>query len=122
MAGKIMVIDDHPHMRDILANFLRAGGYGVTLCPDGATALTHLADESFDLIVADLGLPDLHGLELLRRAKALWPRTPLAVITGSGEMMDAKALDRWRIDYLLAKPFTREQFMAVVASALRQRV
>ncbi len=122
MAGKIMVIDDHPHMRDILANFLRAGGYTFTLCPDGATALTHLADESFDLIVADLGLPDLHGLELLRRAKALWPQTPLAVISGSGEMLDAKALGGRGIDYLLAKPFTRDQFMTVVASALRQPV
>lgn len=120
MSGKILVIDDQPQIRDILANFLRTAGYGFTLCPDGATALAHLASEAFDLIVADLGLPDLDGLELLRRAKSLWPRTPFAVITGSGEMIDESAVDRWRIDYLLPKPFTRDQFMAVVALALRQ--
>jgi DNA-binding response OmpR family regulator len=122
MAGKIMVIDDHPHVRDILANFLLAAGHRFTLCSDGATALARLANESFDLIVADLGLPDLPGLDLVRRAKALCPKTPLAVITGSSELMDPRTLGRWGIDYLLAKPFTREQFMTVVASALGQHV
>jgi DNA-binding response OmpR family regulator len=120
MLAKIMVVDDQPHVRDILANFLRAGGYRFALCPDGASALARLGEEPFDLIVADLGLPDLPGEEVLRRARALQPGTPLAVITGSGELLDEGTRERLGADYLLHKPFTRAQFMAVVGAALRQ--
>jgi DNA-binding response OmpR family regulator len=122
MSGKILIIDDHPHVQDILANFLRAAGHRITLCSDGATALAHLAREPHTLIVVDLGLPDLPGLDLVRQAKAMIPQTPLVVITGSGDLIDPKTFAERGIDYWLAKPFTRDQFMAVVASALGQPV
>ena len=117
-----MVIDDHPYMRDILANFLSTGGHDFALCPDGASALERLGRESYDLVVTDLRLPDLPGLTVVRRAKAIRPSTPVAVITGAGDLVPASELARYGIDYLLAKPFTRQQFMKVVASALGQPV
>jgi DNA-binding NtrC family response regulator len=117
-----MVIDDHPYMRDILANFLRAGGHQFALCSDGGSALEWLVRESFDLVVTDLRLPDMPGLTVGRRAKELRPSTPVALITGSGDLVTAQELGRYGIDYLLAKPFTRHQFMTVVASALGQPV
>ncbi len=122
MPGRILVIDDHPYMRDILANFLQAGGHQAALCSDGRNALEWLARESFDLVVTDLRLPDLPGLTIVRRAKELRPETPVALITGAGDLVDARELERYGVDYLLAKPFTRHQFMTVVASALGQPV
>ena len=117
-----MVIDDHPHVRDILGNFLRAAGHPSTLCPDGATALAQLEGEAHALVVVDLGLPDLPGLDLIRRVKARWPQTPLMVITGSGDLIEPGTLGERGIDYLLLKPFTRDRFIAAVAAALGQPV
>jgi two-component system response regulator MprA len=117
-----MVIDDHPHMRDILASFLWAEGHEFALCPDGTSALERLAREPFDLVVTDLRLPDLPGLAVVRRSKELRPSTPVALITGADNAVPAVELVRYGIDYLLAKPFTRQQFMRVVASALAQPV
>ncbi|MGH7335144.1 MAG: response regulator [Candidatus Rokuibacteriota bacterium] len=122
MSGKIMVIDDHPYMRDILANFLGAGGHQFALCSDGASALERLGREPFDLVVTDLRLPDLPGFTVVRRVKELRPSTPVALITGAGDLVPSQELGRYGIDYLLPKPFTRQQFMTVVASALGQPV
>lgn len=122
LAGRILVIDDHPYMRDILAHFLEARGHGITLCPDGTTGIARVAREAFDLVVTDLRLPDMPGWEVVRFVKQLRPDTPVALITGSGDLIDPKDLDRYGVDYLLAKPFTRDRFMAVVASALGQPV
>jgi DNA-binding response OmpR family regulator len=122
MPGKILVIDDHPHMRDILALFLTAGGHQIELCSDGTTALARLASEPFDLIVTDLRLPDLPGLDVVRKAKEVWPQTPTLVMSGASDLVDSDALARRGVDYLLSKPFTRQQFMAMVASALGQPV
>jgi DNA-binding NtrC family response regulator len=117
-----MVIDDHPHMRDILANFLAAAGHRFALCSDATSALERLVRERFDLIVTDLRLPDLPGFAIVRRSKELQPSTPVALITGVGELVSPSELIQHGIDYLLAKPFTRQQFLRVVASALGQPV
>jgi DNA-binding response OmpR family regulator len=122
MPGKILVIDDHSHIRDILATFLLAAGYEFILCADGTTALARLGSESFDLIISDQRLPDLPGLEVIRKAKEIWPHTPTAVMSGSGELIEPQELRRCGVDYVLAKPFRRHQFMTVVASALSQPV
>jgi DNA-binding NtrC family response regulator len=122
MAAKILVIDDHPYIRDILAVFLRAGGHEFALCSDGRAGLDALAREAFDLVVTDLRLPDLSGGAVARQVKELRPMTPVALITGAGDLVDAGELEGIGVDYLLAKPFTRRQFMRVVASALGQPV
>lgn len=121
MGGMIMVIDDHPHMRDVLANFLLAAGYQFALCCDATSALERLAREPFDLVVTDLRLPDLPGLLLVRRSKELQCSTPVALITGVGDLVPSE-LVRYGVDYVLAKPFTRQEFIRVVASALGQPV
>lgn len=118
--GRILVIDDHPHLLEILTYFLRAQGHEIRLCVDGRSGIERLKEETFDLVVTDLRLPDMPGWDVVRYAKTRSPSTPVALMTGSGDVIDRKDVERLRIEYLLSKPFTRQQFMTVVASALGQ--
>lgn len=84
---KILVADDHPLVRDALARVLEASRPGLSVVPvsDGAQLLARLAVEGFDVLLVDLGMPGLDGLELVRRLRQDWPQLPLIVVSGQVE-------------------------------------
>ncbi len=105
---KILVVDDCPTTRKLLGHYLRSGGYSVVFAENGLDALEKLATETVNLIVTDLNMPYMDGIELIKtlRADPTWDETPiLMVTTEDDEAEKAKAIDFGANGYLV-KPVT----------------
>jgi signal transduction histidine kinase len=119
----ILVVDDDPRNRRLLEEYLMAAGYEVRLAADGRSALAEAARRTPDLVLLDVMMPDLSGLEVCRQLKND-PRTRLCqvvlVTALDGAPHRVEGLDTGADDYI-AKPVRREEFMAKVRSMLRAR-
>ena len=116
---KVLVVDDEPMVRDLEAHVLRQEGYTVLEAKSAAEAL-RLAGEnaSIDLLVTDLLMSEVDGLELTRRFRALHPRTPVLVVSGSLPLLHARSEpDLDRFDFL-AKPFQFDELLHKVRKLL----
>lgn len=115
---RILVVDDEPQMGRLLKTGLSARGYEVVVVADGAAALEAVVNERPDLIVLDLGLPGLSGLEICRRVRG-WSAVPIIVLSvRDAEGDKVEALDLGADDYL-TKPFGMNELLARVRVALR---
>ena len=116
--ARLLVIDDEPQIRRFLEISLRAQGYAVTLAETGQAGLDALALHGADLVVLDLGLPDLDGHAVLRTLRQ-WSQVPVIVLTvRSDEAEKVAALDAGANDYV-TKPFGVPELMARVRALLR---
>ena len=112
----ILVVDDEPRMVRTLTINLRARDYDVESAADGRSALQILAERSPDVIVLDLGLPDMQGVEVLRRVRQT-STVPVIVLSARQESDDkVEALDAGADDYV-TKPFGMDEFLARRAGA-----
>src|SRR4029450_3197173 len=101
MTASILVVDDEPAIQDILTWALSAEGYRVASAGSGEEALTRVEGEDFDVIVTDLVMPRLGGLDVLERSPVLNPRAPVIVMTAYAALETAiAALRRGAADYL----------------------
>jgi two-component system KDP operon response regulator KdpE len=118
-AVKVLVVDDEPPIRRALAANLRARGYLVELAENGEQALELAARTHPDLVVLDLGLPGLDGLEVIRALRG-WNRLPIVVLSArEAEADKVEALDAGADDYV-AKPFGMDELLARIRAALRR--
>jgi two-component system KDP operon response regulator KdpE len=116
----ILVVDDEPHLVRTLAINLRARDYSVETAGDGRSALQAFHDARPDLIVLDLGLPDVDGVEVLRRVRQT-SDVPVIVLSARTDSVDkVEALDLGADDYV-TKPFAMDELLARVRVALRRR-
>ena len=116
---RILVVDDDAVLRSTLAIGLRAAGHEVVVAADGRTALQALREDAPDLLVLDLGLPDLSGVEVLRRLRA-WSSLPVVVLSARSESTDkVEALDLGADDYV-TKPFGMEELLARIRANARR--
>ena len=116
---RILVVDDDETIRRTLRINLRARGYEVEVVGSGRDALSTLEDAAPDLVVLDLGLPDLDGVEVLRRLRRT-SAVPVVVLSARQQSDDkVEALDEGADDYV-TKPFGMDELMARVRSALRR--
>lgn len=117
--NRILVVDDDPTILRTLRINLRARGHEVECVATGGEALASVADQIPDLIILDLGLPDLDGVEVLRRVRRS-TSVPVLVLSARQESDDkVEALDEGADDYV-AKPFVMDELMARVRAALRR--
>ena len=115
--AKILVVDDEPNMREVVGLYLRRDGHAVVSAADGAEALVLYGRERPDLVVLDLILPRLDGIEVCRLMQAE-RRAPLIMLTARGEEADrALGLDAGADDYVV-KPFRPRELMARVSALL----
>ena len=118
---KILVVDDEPPIRKLLRMGLSTHGYQVLEAANGKTALELLA-QAPDLIILDLGLPDIQGLELLRTLRARNEQVPIVVLSSRGdETGKVAALDLGADDYV-TKPFGMDELLARMRTALRHQL
>ncbi len=117
----MLVVDDDERVRTVVAWQLEADGFHVTEAPDGTAALASIDDERPDLVVLDLGLPGVGGLDVLRRLRRdEGPALPVIVLSGrDGETDRIVGLDLGADDYLV-KPFSPGELAARVRSVLRR--
>lgn len=116
--ARILVVDDEPQIGRMLKTILSAHGHTVLVVADGALAVTQAASWEPELVILDLGLPRLDGLEVLRQVRA-WSRVPIIVLTvRDAEQDKVTALDLGADDYL-TKPFSTGELLARLRAALR---
>jgi two-component system KDP operon response regulator KdpE len=119
MPPRILVIDDEPNILGTLAPLLRARGYDVFTAMNGRTARESVDRDKPDLIVLDLGLPDIDGVELCREIRET-VGSPIVVLSARGAEGDkVRALDVGADDYV-TKPFGAEELLARIRAALRR--
>jgi DNA-binding response OmpR family regulator len=118
--GRVLVVEDDEEIADVLRRSLRNEGYEVRTCGDGIEALDLAAGFVPDLVVLDLGLPRLDGVEVCRRLRADGD-VPILMLTARAETADrVGGLDSGADDYLV-KPFERKELMARIRALLRRR-
>ncbi|NJO05803.1 MAG: response regulator [Chloroflexaceae bacterium] len=117
-AATVLVIDDEQPIRRLLQTSLEARGYRVQTAATGEAGLVALADQRPDLILLDLGLPDIDGVEVLRRLRE-WSQVPVIILSArSDEQQKIDALDEGADDYL-TKPFSTGELLARLRVAER---
>ncbi len=118
---KILVVDDEQSMRDVLSIMLKRAGYGVTTASDGEEAVGHIHKEIFDLVITDLRMPKMGGLDVLKTVKACSPETVVLVITAFASAESAvEAMKHGAYDYL-TKPFQVDEVQLIIRNALERR-
>jgi len=118
---KLLVVEDEQRVASFLVKGLRANGYGVEWVSTGRDALRRAVDADVCLVILDLGLPDLDGLEVLESLRKRGATVPVLVLSARGRVDDrVKGLDLGADDYL-AKPFAFEELLARIRANLRPR-
>jgi two-component system KDP operon response regulator KdpE len=118
---KVLVVDDEPAIRRLLKTSLRPQGYDVAEAETGAQALAGVRDGEPDLLILDLGLPDMDGIDVIRAVRAA-SQVPIIILSIRGDDRGkVEALDLGADDYL-SKPFSIEELLARIRAALRHRL
>jgi two-component system KDP operon response regulator KdpE len=117
--SRVLVVDDEPQILRALGINLRARGFDVDLAPTGEAALEAAASRHPDVVVVDLGLPGIGGMEVIRGLRG-WTRVPIIVLSArDAETEKVKALDAGADDYV-TKPFGMDELLARLRAALRR--
>jgi len=118
---RVLVVDDERFIREVLADFLGMEGYQVRTAEDGAAASRELDRSKYDVVITDLKMPNMGGLDLLREIERKSPDAITIVMTGFGTVETAiDAMKRGAHDYVL-KPFKVEQVLEIVRQGLQAR-
>jgi two-component system KDP operon response regulator KdpE len=116
---RILVVDDEPQLTRVLRTGLSSRGYDVRAAADGLTALDTFNDWHPDLVITDLGMPNMNGIELCRRLRAI-SQVPIIVLSAKGEeQTKVEALDTGADDFV-TKPFGIHELLARVRASLRR--
>jgi DNA-binding response OmpR family regulator len=119
LAPSILLVEDEPGIVDFLKRGLQAEGFHVEAALDGAEGERRALSEGFDMVVLDLMLPGVGGMEVLAKLRDVKPDLPVIVLTARGEIEDRVAgLDAGAVDYLV-KPFSLAELLARVRAQLR---
>ena len=112
---RILLVDDDASVRVTVATLLRAGGQEVLEAASGAAALEVLETTPVDLVLTDLGMPDVTGWDVARAAKARRPDLPVVLLTGWGDQTGIEAPQDVQVDRVLTKPVARNVILAAIA-------
>lgn len=119
---RVLVVDDEPPIRRFLRTSLSAQGYRVIEAENGLAVLTLMANHPPDVIILDLGLPDIDGIEVIRRLRDGGSTVPIVVLTSrTDESGKVRALDLGADDYV-TKPFGMDELLARLRAAVRHRL
>jgi len=113
---RILVIDDDARVRGTLADLLSTRGHAVVQASSGQEGLAHLGDvDAVDLVITDLGMPDMTGWEVARTVRERWPGLPVGLITGWGDQ-HLQAAERKQVDFVISKPFEEARLHEALSS------
>ncbi len=116
---KILVVDDEMSMREMLEILLLKHGYDVQCAESGSEALSKIQSGPFDLVITDIRMKPVNGLEVLKQCKAISPRTAVIMISAyASTELAVEAMNEGAYDYF-PKPFNNEEILSVISNALR---
>jgi two-component system KDP operon response regulator KdpE len=119
---RVLVVDDEPAIRRFLRTSLDSQGFDVIEAPDAQSALKEMARNTIDVLVLDLGLPDMDGLDVIKTVREQGSSVPIIVLSSrSDEVAKVKALDLGADDYV-TKPFGMDELIARLRTALRHKL
>ena len=118
MSEKVLIVDDEPGMRSLLVRVMEKQGYHARAASAGAEAMEMMAREEWHLVVADIDMPEMNGLELLEKIRSRSPGLPVVMITAYATVESAvEAMKLGAYDYI-TKPFQTDEIRLVVQKAL----
>ncbi|UCG39530.1 MAG: sigma-54-dependent Fis family transcriptional regulator [bacterium] len=121
MSNRILIVDDEPGMRSLLTRVMEKEGYAAHSAPDGVQALESMGRTEWDLVIADIDMPGMDGLALLRKIHEEKPSLPVIMITAYATVESAvEAMKLGAYDYI-TKPFQMDELKIVVAKAFEKR-
>lgn len=120
MKAHILVVDDDPHITELLRRIFVFEGYSVAIAQAGNEALSRVLEHPPDLIVLDLMLPGVDGLEVARRLRAAGDMVPILMLTARDGVLNRVAGFEAGADHYLEKPFAPEELQVIVRSLLRR--
>jgi len=112
--GRVLVVDDEPSVASIVRRALEWGGYEVTLCSGGLEALECYGPNRFDLVLLDVMMPDLDGVEVLRRIRTVDPKAKVMLMTGHTEESVQARLREYPDVNVVLKPFLPKELLAEI--------
>ncbi|MBT0663354.1 sigma-54 dependent transcriptional regulator [Geobacter pelophilus] len=119
---KVLVVDDEAVIREGMKRILDGAGYAVETFASGYSAIERMQDHEFDLVITDLKMPGMNGIEVLKSIKILQPEVPVILITGYAAIDNAiESMKSGAADYI-PKPFTPDEILAKAAKAIEERV
>jgi DNA-binding response OmpR family regulator len=121
MKHNILIVDDEPVARQSLTDILKLEGYLVTSVPNGQAAVEHVRTHAIDLMIVDLKMPGMDGLEVIQVINQTSPETEIILLTAYGSMETAVQALRLRIHDYLSKPASPPQILASVKKGLSRR-
>ena len=119
--ARILIVDDHDSARSLLCEMLRAEGYEVDQAWNGENACTMVASNGYDLVITDLRMGDIGGLDVLQHTRETSPQTEVIVMTAFGTIEDAVEAMRFGAHDFVQKPFVEEELLVKVARASRRQ-
>jgi len=117
--AKILLVDDEAGMCLVMKDFLKEAGYDITVASNGKEAISLYPQVSPDLILLDLGLPDMNGRDVLKDVKAKMPQIKIMIISAYADQKTQNELFSLGADFFLAKPFMPEELQEAVKGALK---
>ncbi len=117
-APSILVVDDELLIRDLLYDFFSGQGWQITVAENGAKALEVLRAKKVDLVLTDLRMPEMDGMDLTSRVRESYPEMPVVIMTGYPSVESAVAALRSRVADYVTKPFNINELYKTVESHL----
>jgi two-component system, OmpR family, response regulator len=120
-ALRVLLVEDDDDNRELMAEVLAASGFEVLSAASGQDGLKKLSEHSIDVVVTDVGMPGMGGLEMARAAKAIAPKIPVVVVTGWAEREDIASARGRDVDAVLIKPVDPDALSQVVSDVAQGR-
>ncbi|HEX8909309.1 MAG TPA: response regulator [Anaeromyxobacteraceae bacterium] len=118
---RVLLVEDDDDNRELMGEVLQDAGYQVMLAASGAEGLRMLAEHSIDVVVTDVGMPGMGGLEVARAAKEIAPRVPVVVVTGFADREDIARARGREVDAVLVKPVDPDSLTSAVEQMVKGR-
>lgn len=116
-AYRVLVVDDELLIRDLLYDFFVTQGWEIVLAEGGHRAIEYLRNQRFDVVLTDLKMPDMDGMDLTGRIRSLYDDLPVVIMTGYPSLDTALEALRYKVDDYIIKPFNINQLFKVVKKA-----
>ncbi len=118
---RILIVDDEEHMRHLLTKMLTEQGYVVEVSADGDGALRRLREDLYDMVITDIRMPGLNGMELLEHTKVLSPETIIIIMTAFGSVDSAVQAIKNGAYHYITKPFKMEEILVLVRKGMEDK-